>query len=322
MTEAEIRHLNQENVEAMALFAQLLGREAPLFSADEIASFAADCALPLSDAYALLIAAACGKEEDRLFQRVYLAPALRVLDVNAYRRNPYLLRIHFPEKALGDWQFKWLSYAPYQLFPCGHTRLTDQGREIPAIGYFSQRFSYPAVLENGREWMTVTPNEIETMAPDLQAAQGRVAVLGLGLGYFAFMAAQKKSVSAVTIVEREAAAIALFQAHLLPQFPEKEKITVCAGDALDFLGRSPDDWPFDYVFIDLWHDVGDGLPLYLRCRQLAARFPRTRFHYWIEQDLLIFLRGLLLEDDPALGALSLPQLQRLAPQIAPVSLTK
>ena len=286
------RKLNDENVRAGSAFARLLSADGALFSAREIESFAEECRLPRREAFLLLLSAALGMEEDRAFQSRYLAPAITPLEAPPWQENDYNRRIRFPEKRLNAWQLTRRRYAPYQLFPCGSMRLTEDGREIPRLGDFTVPFSYPAVLENGREWMTVTPNEIATMEKPLAEARGSVAVLGLGLGYFAFMAAQKDAVSAVTVVERSGDVIRLFQEHLLPQFPHRDKIRIVPGDAFDFLRGAMRG--YDFAFVDLWHDVGDGLPLYLRCRQMeTAGVP---FAYWIEEDLLVFLRALMLED--------------------------
>ena len=40
---------------------------------------------------------------------------------------------------------------------------------------------------------------------------------------------------------------------------------------------------YDTVFTDLWHDAGDGLPLYRRMKALET--PGPRYLYWIEKTL-------------------------------------
>jgi len=325
-----IRQISEENLRAMEAFSYLAGAEGSLYTPEEIAAFAVDCGLDRHEAFLSLLAAACGlepdrKREDRRLIERYFRPALRPLFPDAYRQNPYALRIRFPEKTRGAWQLCRRQYAPYQVVPCGDTLLLPDGREIPPLGYFPESFSFPAVLENGREWMTVTPNEIETMAPAVSASQGKAAVFGLGLGYFAFMIAEKESVSAVTIVERDESVIQLFQKELLPQFPHREKIRIVKADAFDYLSGPMKKERFDFAFFDLWHDVSDGLPLYLRLRQEESRVPETVCAYWIEQSLLVFLRSLILDDQSShagrldrlfpLGNPSLEDVRRLAPQI-------
>lgn len=291
----------EENLQAQELYAHLLRAEAPAFSPAEIRAFARDCGLSETAAYGELLAAGCGLQCDwvpahRRLKERYLLPALGQLDAAKYRENPYARLIRLPERTLGEWRLTQLSYAPYQLFPCGNTRLLSDGREVQPLGFFSDSYAYPAIMQKGREWMALIPNEIETMGEDIAAAAGRVAALGLGLGYFPLMASEKAEVTAVTVIERDPAAIALFQQFILPQFPHREKIRIIQGDALaaytDTLGAGG----YDFVYVDLWHDVLDGLPLYLRCRALERFVPGARFRYWIEPTLLCFLRGLILEE--------------------------
>ena len=46
----------------------------------------------------------------------------------------------------------------------------------------------------------------------------------------------------------------------------------------------------DVVFTDLWHDAGDGLPLYQSMRALAQPFHSAiDFRYWIEPTLKYYL---------------------------------
>ncbi|MBQ9196220.1 MAG: hypothetical protein IJ157_03165 [Clostridia bacterium] len=291
--------INDQNLEAMGLISRLLQADQPLFSAEEVRAFARDTGLSAHQAFCMLIAAACGLKMDEdpdhreLAQR-YLFPALRRLDPAAYMRNPYYQLLQGAALRQGAWTLTRQSYAPWRIFPCGNTTLLSDGRTLPQLGYFETTFSYPALLENGREWMTVTPNEIETMAADIAAAHGRTAVLGLGLGYYAYMISNKPEVESVTVAERSADVIRLFRSHLLPLFPHREKIRLVQSDAFDFIGNGT--FAYDFVYADLWHSVADGLPLYLRLKD-QARGLGGEWRFWIEPDMLIFLGGLAA--DPA-----------------------
>lgn len=321
----------ERNLQAQEIYAHLLRHCDVLFSGAEIQSFAQDCRLSQQEAYCALLAAACGLESDRnpLHRQLadqYLTPALRQLKTADYRQNAYYRKIQFPDAQASKWQLTHLAYAPFQLFPCGDTQIMADGREIQPLGYFEDTFFYPAVLEDGREWMTITPNEIETMSPAIAAAFGNTAVFGLGLGYYAFMISEKENVTSVTIIERDAAMISLFRQYLMPQFPHKEKIRILQADAFDHLARATKNTQYDFAFVDLWHDAADGLPLYLRCRRLEKYSPKTHFHYWIEPSLLLFLKGLLIEDIRSgrticppfsLENLHLPALRALAPLLSP-----
>ena len=234
-------------------------------------------------------------EEDRFLEEMYLRPGLRRMDPARFRENPYCRLIRIPEAASGGWQLAWQSYAPYELFLRDDLILTEDLRQIPAIGYFAEAFSYPSVLQDGREWMSIKPSEIESSQAAVDGAFGRVVTFGLGLGYFAFMASQKPEVSSVTVVELDPAVISLFEQHILPQFPNRSKVSVIQADAFDFLERRMASVQPDFVFMDIWHDISDGAPLYVRARQYESRFPHTRFTYWISRSLkcslIDFLEG-------------------------------
>ena len=46
---------------------------------------------------------------------------------------------------------------------------------------------------------------------------------------------------------------------------------------------------YDFVFTDLWHDVSDGIDMYLKMKQYEKQSPNTTFSYWIEKSILCYL---------------------------------
>ena len=154
---------------------------------------------------------------------------------------------------------------------------------LPVLGYFARPFAYPVLTENGREWMTATPNEINTIQPMAEAAHGHVLTLGLGLGYFAFHALLNPRVERVTAVERSADAIRLFRERILPAFPRPEHLTILQADAFPAAPALYRSGQYDFVFADLWHDAADGLPMYERLKQMEV--PGPEYRYWIEKTL-------------------------------------
>ena len=161
----------------------------------------------------------------------------------------------------------------------------DNFVEIPRVGYFEEEFEYLAVLENNNEWMLITPNEINTMKPVIDEVKGNVVTFGLGLGYFAYMTSIKDDVNSVTIVERDDNVIKLFEEHILPSFSNKNKIKIVKSDAFEF---AKDMEGYDYAFVDLWHDVSDGVDLYLKMRSMEKE--NIKYRYWIEDSLLSWFR--------------------------------
>ena len=326
-TKNETALLAEDNLLFAERIVALLDMEQPLYTADELRRFSYENQISLHEAYLLLLQASL-RLEGRSWLERYLRPAIRQADAEDFRRDPYLKNIRCPLDSESGWRFTKLRYAPFQPFPCGHTMLTEDGRELPRIGYFTEAFGFPALLEGGHEWMAIKPNEIMTMREDIAAAHGNVLVLGLGLGYYPYMISLSAGVRAVTIVEKSGELIRLFKKHLLPQFPRPELIRIVQADAFGYLSEKAPLAGVDCVFADLWHDVGDGLPMYLRLWRLALLSPAVSFRYWIEEDMLVFLRALAIDDwlnqagrletvlpDPP--ELSLEDIRRLLPGIDP-----
>ena len=194
--------------------------------------------LPEEILYAAFMAGFCGISEDDTTINGYFHDAVHCLETRKYRDNTYLKNIKFPDTATRHWKFTHYSYRPYEAFICNDIDIDKNLREVPQIGFFRERFAYPAVEQDGREWMAVKPSEIETMRAPIEEATGKVVTFGLGLGYFAYMVSEKPDVTSLDIVERSEEAIALFERHILPQFPNKEKIRIIRSDAFGFLNEN------------------------------------------------------------------------------------
>ena len=194
--------------------------------------------LPEELLYAAFMAGFCGISEDDTTINGYFQDAVHMLETTKYIDNLYLKNIKFPDTATRHWKFTHYSYRPYEAFICNDIDIDMNLREVPQIGFFRERFAYPAVEQDGREWMAVKPSEIETMREPIEEATGRVVTCGLGLGYFAYMVSEKPDVTSVDIVERSEEAITLFEEHILPQFPNKGKIRIIRCDAFEFLSEN------------------------------------------------------------------------------------
>jgi hypothetical protein len=232
---------------------------------------------------------------------------------------------------MGDWELRTQQYRPYEGFIWREAPVEPDFREIPQIGFFKKPYAFPSVLEKGVEWMAVKPNEQETMRAPLAAAHGRVVTLGLGMGYFAFHACEKDTVTSVTVLERSESVIRLFREWILPQFPHGEKLRILQGDAFALLPQVLAEGA-DFVFADLWHDVSDGFGLYLRLRRLEETLDVARpWAYWIERSLLAQLRPMVLDAllrrppehyEQAVRALQDEALRQTAARMRPVDPTQ
>ncbi len=330
LSNARLQAIMADNRTILECYSAYLNHAPRFLDAQTVTSFAKDCDIDTDEAFLALFSAACGLDsadnrEHRRLEQTYLRAGIRRLDPSIYSSDPYYRTIRFPCVKSGTWEMKMSDYAPFEPFVRTHPLVTSELREIPQLGYFSEQFPFPAVLENGVEWMTVTPNEIETMREPIAKSHGNVLTLGLGLGYFAFCASQKEDVTSVTVVERDENVIALFTDHLLPQFPHKEKVRIVKDDAFAYLRTTPLAEQFDYLFADLWHDASDGLEMYIRIKQILSEQATPETDYWIEPSLLSALRHIvydrLLSSPQSLETISLEQclsesfLQKLNPEL-------
>ncbi len=287
----------ENNLRALELFSSYL-HVCPRFVQAEDINSLTGCGVDVEMAERLLVAAACGldgekRARDQLMEERYFRHAIHLLNAEECRKDPYYQTIRLPEMTRGKWKMGYKTIEAYELFTSDDLKVLPDGREIPQTGFFTEDFCAPVVEESGREWMTVTPSEINTMTADIRAAHGKVAVFGLGLGYYAFMVSEKTDVTEVVVIEREPEVISLFREFILPQFPHREKVTVIEADAYAF-AENMGQQRFDCAYVDIWHDVLDGVEMYLKMKRLENHSPGTKFLYWIEPSMLAWLRSMAL----------------------------
>lgn len=289
-----LEKIRQDNFEILQLYSDLLVKAPRIINSLAMSELGYDSSISEEVDYLALLSVVLGlddnAEKSKRLMRKYLAESVRLLDVSFYRENPYYKNIVIPHKKIGKWEFKREKYVPFQAFIYDDITLCKDFTEIPALGFFDKEFSFPSVLEEGNEWMSIMPSEINTIAPALDQTQGKVATLGLGLGYYAYAASQKSSVSSVTVVEKSENVIALFEKYVLPQFPNKGKIKIVKDDAYHFLETSAKGENFDFLFADIWRNSYDGAQHYLKIKPFEKLLPQTKFSYWVENSILSRLR--------------------------------
>lgn len=234
--------------------------------------------------------------EDYEFSRlskVYHIDEFKELDLNEYQSNAYYKNIKIKEHKYKKWTLGYSSYHPYECFLYDELDIhqKDYYKEISKFGYFKEEFKYIEVKEGDITWMSITPHEINTMKDDISLVKGDILVLGLGLGYFPYMAHLKNDVNNITIIEKDENIIDLFKEAILPNFNE-EKITIIKDDAINYLSKL--DKHFDYIYCDLYHNANDALPIYLKVNRFEKTLPTTTFLYWIEESILALLRRYVL----------------------------
>lgn len=241
--------------------------------------------------FTALLAGFCGLDpesnpDDLILQNEYFRQSVVKLDAQKYAEDPYYKNIKIPNVKFANWELKYEHYKAYEAFVCDEMILEPDFKEIQRIGFFDQDFSYPAVMENGHEWMAIKPNETETIRFAVEEAFGKVITFGLGMGYYPYLVHTKSNVESITIVERSQDVINLFKTYILPQFDKPEKVRIICADAFEYAEKQMPAENFDYAFADTWRDVSDGLAMYLRMKKLECLNPKTKFTYWVEESLL------------------------------------
>ena len=281
----ESEKIKKSNLKILAETAKYIA-EYPDFITEELVRETAErCGIDREEAFRVIASGVLGVYDNGFIMRNYVSNMFVRLDAAKYENDLYMKTVKTRGFCGKAWKLTEKSYRPYEAFVYNDLKKLPDGRLIPQIGYFDREFAFPCVTENGREWMTVTPNEIETMKKPIERARGNVLTYGLGLGYFAFMAAAKDEVDSVTVVEKEREITELFSERLLPQFINPGKIKIICGDALEFAAKKP---KYDFVFADIWHDPSDAMEPYLLLR--AMERDDVEYAYWIEDTIKCYLR--------------------------------
>jgi hypothetical protein len=226
---------------------------------------------------------------DRLAAHIHYCPASLVTE------NPYYQAVSIHPASSGAIDLGLQHVIPFEFFQTYHAAYDRDNPFLYAdIGFFTRDIGFPVLLENNQVWMSVVVSEIESMREPIEEAHGRVITYGLGLGYYAFMAARKPDVESVTVVELNPHVISLFKKEILPQFPERHKIHIIEDDALAFV-KKQEDGAYDAAFSDFWSGFYDGVDLYLQFMPLTERFRKTKHSYWIESCFMeYFFRPVIL----------------------------
>ena len=223
-------------------------------------------------------------DENREVMDAYILNNLKKLDSKEYLDNEYAKAIKTTGK-YKKYALKNITYEPYQLFAYDDISL-EGDKENSRIGYFDYKFSYLALTEGNNIWMSLNPNEIETMKPFIYKAKGNVLVLGLGMGYVPFMMANKPEVKSITIIEKDPEIIGLFNTLIYPNFKNKEKIKIIEDDAINYVRKNS---RFDYIFADLWHSPDDGLSLFVQLKRI-----NRDIDCWLEVSMYALLRRCMI----------------------------
>ena len=293
---ARLRKTFELNFRVTRLYATYLERFPELINKEMMDALCGDGSVEYKDGFAAILCELFGLDfdggaDERRLIRDYITPSVRVLDSKKYENNPYYRNIKIPNVKNGAWELKTEKYPAYRGVICDDMMIFDDFREVPPLGFFKEDFEFPAVLEDGNEWMTLTPVDLDTCEDAIARAHGRVVTFGLGLGYYAYMVSEKENVESVTVVEKSEDVIKLFKTYILPQFTHPEKVRIVNEDAFLYAEHTMPCERFDVAFVDTWRDASDGAPMYERMKPLEKLSPYTEFLYWIENFLISRVRA-------------------------------
>lgn len=285
------------NFRLTRLYANYLENYNTIITADMMHALCGDGSIDEADGFAAILCQLFGLDidgspDERALIRNYITPSVRVMDAERYRSNPYYRNVKIPNVKKGTWELKSETYPAYRGVIAADMIIRDDFSEVPPLGFFTEDFVFPAVLEDGNEWMTLTPVDLDTSDEAIERAHGKVVTFGLGLGYYTYMVSEKAEVDSITVIEKNPDVIALFNEYILPQFSHPEKVRVINTDAFEYAEREMPREGYDVAFVDTWRDASDGAPMYVRMKRLEHLSPDTEFIYWIENFLVSRLRAL------------------------------
>ena len=186
------------------------------------------------------------------------------------------------------WTLPWpaIQVPPYRT---GRVGAWELKREVQPVlrGYFRGLQACPEnylLMRGERVWMSLSPVEIESLAPHVAHMRGHVVIAGLGMGLALYNALLRPAVRQITVLECDSEVITLFAA-ITDAWPESSRFAIQRADAREW--RSP--VPVDFLYADIWDEVGApeaAADTRIMCRNLR---PKSAGYWGMEADFVSFL---------------------------------
>lgn len=237
--------------------------------------------------------------DDRQIQKLINRARLKdikLLNPKNYSDNPYYKNIKTNKLSSFNFQLKLSSYSPYECFIYKDTYANDDDYyfEINNLAFFPYEYKFLELTEKNIPWMSITPNEINTMENAIQKSHDNVITFGLGLGYYLYMVSEKENVKSITVIEKDKNLIDIFSKHILNQFPNKDKIKIIEADCFSYLNNIENNINYNFAFVDTYHTGEDGLEFYIKFKKFEKKFNNIEFNYWIEDSIICYFRRIVL----------------------------
>ena len=219
-----------------------------------------------------------------------------ILKADEFNQNPYISNIKIEDITTSTHELVKFALPPLTLFPCDVSVASFGHRALPQIRFFEEKIEIPRLEKiNSDNFKQVTPKEINATQKHIDAAHGKVLNIGLGMGYFAYMASLKDNVEKIIIVEQDNELIELFKEHIFPQFSHREKIEIINSTYYDYLKNITDN-QFDFCFIDI--DEGTTtlqpyLPGFLLFKTICKKFQKMEVSIYLEDEFKFLITDVL-----------------------------
>ena len=190
---------------------------------------------------------------------------------------------------IDDWTLPWpaIKVPTYQTRRVGAWELRRQNQPV-LRGYFR---GLQACTENyllmrdNRVWMSLSPVEIESLAPHVAHMRGHVVIAGLGMGLALYNALLRPAVRQITVLELDSEVIALLAAIMRPDMAGSGRFSIEQVDARDW--RTTES--VDFLYADIWDKIGAleaAADTRIMCRNMR---PKSAGYWGMEADFVSFL---------------------------------
>jgi hypothetical protein len=187
-----------------------------------------------------------------------------------------------------EWKLPWpeLKIPSYRPTALGAWSLQKCERLLQ-MGYFQDwqgQGDVYALLHNGESWMSTAWDEVDSQAPHVSAAKGRVVIMGAGMGVALYNILAKSEVTRVTVVEHDPLVINLLRrATDVDSWTGIEKLGV---EIVDAFGYRPGH-PVDHLYVDIWAKPGDPQAL-AHTQQIQKQVNAETVSWWTQEIEFLF----------------------------------
>lgn len=190
---------------------------------------------------------------------------------------------------IDDWTLPWpaIKVPTYQTRRVGAWELRRQNQPV-LRGYFRGQHACTEnylLMRDNRVWMSLSPVEIESLAPHVAHMRGHVVIAGLGMGLALYNALLRPAVRQITVLELDSEVIALFAAIMRPDMAGSGRFSIEQVDARDW--RTTES--VDFLYADIWDKIGAleaAADTRIMCRNMR---PKSAGYWGMEADFVSFL---------------------------------